>query len=125
MALVLQNTKGDGGLNRGHIGTERRREEIGILWEKLQESLPYLDHVVVYVGASGSERVIALAAQLPASKVTFVGCDCGLPNKEALIQAADLDDARRILCECGGRRTMKLLFQNFMETGELLLAVPA
>ncbi len=98
---------------------DRVRDEIGILWGQLQEALPELDHVVVYVGSKGSERAIALAAQLPASKVTFVGCDCGLLAKEAVVQAAGMTEARRMLCECGGNRTMERLYLRFMETGEL------
>lgn len=99
---------------------DRVHDEIGILWGQLQEILPSLDHVVVYVGSSGSECAIALAAQLPASKVTFVACDCGLPFKEILIQTAGLLTAGRVLCECGGRRTLKRLFDSFLQSGELL-----
>lgn len=98
----------------------RVRDEIGTLWGKLQEVVCELDHVVVYVGSKGSERAIALAAQLPAAKVMFVGCDCGLSIKTALVMAAGMTDARMILCECGGRRTMQALFEHFMETGELV-----
>ena len=85
-----------------------------------RESLPNLDHVVIYVGTRGSERAIALAAELPADKVTFVGCDCRLPEKDALIDAAGLSESQRILCECGGHRTMEKLYRDFMTTGELL-----
>lgn len=122
-ALVLQNTRGEGTRQSGPIGTERRREEISLLWGKLQEELPHLDHVVVYVGMNGSERAIALAAQLSTSKVTFVGCDCGLLKKEAMVQAVGMTDARRMLCECGGHRTMYGLYEQFMQTGELLPVV--
>lgn len=117
--FVLQNTKGGGSLATGSIGADRRREEIDILWGKLQEALPTLDHVVIYLGARGSERAIELARQLPASKVTFVSCDCGLPTKEALIQEAGLTDCGRVLCECGGHRTMAALLELFVATGEL------
>lgn len=98
---------------------DRVRDEISSLWEQLQKAMPELDHVVVYVGSRGSERAIALAAQLPPSKVTFVGCTCGLPAKEALVQAAGMAEARRMLCECGGHLTMERLYLRFMETGEL------
>ena len=125
-ALVLQNTKGDGSLYNGSpIGAAARREQSSILWGQLQEALPELDHVVVYVGTEGSERAIALAAELTADKVTFVGCDCGLVIKTALIAAAGLIDARLVLCECGGHRTMRRLYDSFMETGELLALEPA
>lgn len=131
-AFVLQNSRGQAwgareyrdvptGNSRLESGCVNRvRDEIGNLWTNLQQALPELDHVVVYVGSQGSERAIALAAQLPADKVTFVGCDCGLAIKAVLIAAAGFDPSRLVLCECGGRRTMGELYDSFMATGELL-----
>lgn len=119
-ALVLQNTKGEGSLIEGPIGRDNRMNQIGVLWSELQRSIPTLDHVVVYVGADGSQRAIAMAAQLPPSKVTFVACDCGLSIKEALIQASGMSEAGRILCACGGHYAMRGLFDHFMATGTLL-----
>ncbi len=116
-ALVLQRTTGDGASVKLEPG--QRSDQISILWGELQKALPELDHIVVYVGANGSQRAIALAGQLPASKISFVGCDCGILQKEAMIQAAGLTEARRLLCECGGHRTMKRLYTHFMETGTL------
>jgi hypothetical protein len=101
---------------------DRVRDEIGALWDELQGELPNLDHVVVYVGSRGSEQAIALARQLPASKVTFVACDCGLPVKEICIQMAGLAEAGRVLCECGGHHTMMSLFEDFMAGGALMPA---
>lgn len=98
---------------------DRVRREIEAIWSLLEDQITEIDHVVVYVGASGSERAIALAARIPADRITFVGCECGLPFKEILIQAAGLTGVRRILCECGGHRTMRRLFETFMATGEL------
>lgn len=137
-AYVLQNSKGESfavdslgykeEFKRGEYSrvdskyANGVRDEIGNLWRKLQEVAKDLDHIVVYVGSAGSECAIALAAQLPASKVTFVGCDCGLHIKEALIQAAGMNDAQKVLCECGGRRTMKVIFDHFLKTGMLLPA---
>lgn len=126
-ALVLQNTKGDrwcaeqGPLTRSEYRTETDRisDEISNLWDALLKALPELDHIVVYVGSSGSGRAIELAAKLPASKVTFVGCRCGLPQKEALIRSAGLHEAGRFLCECGGHRSMEKLYRLYMETGTL------
>jgi len=130
-ALLVQNTRGQkwgaredpqipSGENRvTNAYVDRVRDEISDLWGQLQTALPELDHVVVYVGSKGSERAIALSAQLPASKVTFVSCDCGLPAKEVLIQAAGMAAAKLVLCECGGHRTMEKLYLNFMETGKL------
>lgn len=130
-ALVLQNTKGDSWCvdrkNPPKIGEsdyspcgDRRRAEISTLWIELHKALPELDHVVVYVGARGSERAIELASTLPAPKVTFVSCDCGLARKVELIVAAGLSYAGRVDCECGGRQTMRELFEGFMQSGELV-----
>lgn len=141
-AYVLQNSKGErfavdgvkgeletffdiieGKFNRADsMYVDCVSDEINAIWGKLQAVVNDLDQLVVYVGSAGSERAIELARQLPASKVTFVGCDCGLPFKEALIQKAGLTKARRVLCECGGRRTMKAMFDCFMQTGVLLPA---
>jgi hypothetical protein len=132
-ALVLQNTKGmlravdPKNPPKDSKGSYRpcgdlRRNEIAALWTELQKSLAELDHLVVYVGAGGSEEAIRLAAALPASKVTFVACDCNLPYKELLIMASGLDEAGRVLCECGGRETMNVLLDTFMATGSLLSA---
>lgn len=130
-AFILQNSRGQrwgarynpdtpsGEFRTDEEYVDRVRDEISTLWSQLHEALPELDHVVVYVGSKGSERAIALATQLPASKVTFVGCDCGLPIKEILIQSAGLHQARRVLCECGGHATMKRLFTRFMVSGSL------
>jgi len=119
-ALLLQNIKGEGSRQKdGAIGAEKRREQICDLWIELQKFLPELDHVVIYVGANGLEFAITLALQLPASKVTFVGCNCGLAFKKDIIQVAGLAEAGWVLCECGGHRTMEELYLNFMGTGKL------
>ena len=102
---------------------DRVRDEISLLWEELRKGLTGLDHVVVYVGSKGSERAIALAAELPESKVTFVGCDCAIPQKMAAIEQAGLSRAGRILSECGGRHTMKHLYDAFMAGGLGTVAV--
>jgi len=36
-----------------------------------------------------------------------------------MIQASGLALAGRVLCECGGHRTMRVLYENFMATGTL------
>lgn len=125
-ALVLQNSTGErwcaeqGPLDRtGHkMESSKISSEIDTLWDTLLKALPELDHIVVYIGSSGSRRAIELASELPNSKVTFIGCRCGLPQKEDLIQSVDLHEARRIICECGGHQTMEVLFKSFMDTGE-------
>jgi hypothetical protein len=121
-ALVLQNTEGKGSLKSNNpIGEAARVSQLNLLWSDLQKSLPNLDEVVVYLGAKGSQRAIELLreSEVPAEKVTFVACDCGLGAKEAMIQVAGFDMANRILCNCGGHRVMKKLFVGFMDEGKL------
>lgn len=132
-AIVLSNTRGHTWAVKELTGEERPndyrrsdtqystcvRSEIDVLFEQLSDKLSELDHLVVYVGSAGSERAIELARRVPATKLTFVGCDCGLDHKTQLLRENGLWDARRILCECGGRRTMKSLYQHFMERGDL------
>lgn len=135
-AFLIQNSKGNrfavdqllGGAEKPPAGYSRDedkyidlvRDEIATLWKDLQEVLFDLDHIVVYVGAHGSEHAITFASQLSVSKITFVACDCNLPLKELLIRAAGMMKVQRVLCECGGRQTMKLLLDNFLVAGKLL-----
>ncbi len=123
-ALVLINSKGRRSAadqsdrwSASQAGAVTR--EVTDLWDELDRALPELDHVIVYVGASGSEEAIRRAAGLPASKVTFVLCDCGLPAKEWLLRSQGMGIAERILCECGGRQTMRALYESFMRSGQL------
>jgi len=127
-ALVLQNTKGeawavnpDNPLRSadGDYGPSRARrtEEIDRLWGQLQEHLPELDHLVVYVGTGGSDRAVELASQLPASKVTFVGCDCNMGHKVQLLRRYGFSNDQTVMSECGGIQTMGELFESFMVSG--------
>lgn len=118
-ALVIQNSKGEqfAATYAGERGDNEVRREINTAWDTLQGSLKELDQVVVYVGTSGSERAIELAAQLPPEKVTFVLCDCGLHGKRALINQSGLGMARQILCECRGVHTMGRILSSFLATG--------
>lgn len=118
-AFVLQNTRGLTWFATRISESSRVRDEIADLWTKVLENLSDLDQIVVYVGDSGSERAIELAATLPASKVTFVLCDCNWSSKTGRIKSAGLADATQVDCECGGHRTMRKLLNNFMQSGEL------
>ncbi len=115
-ALIVQDTNGRGSLTEG--GRTRSQgeieAEIAKLWEGLGASLNELDRLVVYVGSNGSERAIEQAAKMPAEKLTFIGCRCGLEKKEAMVQAAGLGNAQRMLCECGGHHTMTEMIRRFL-----------
>ena len=121
-ALIVQDTNGRGSLDdeKRTRTTEEIRLEVAKSWETLDESLSELDHVVIYVGASGSEGAIERATKVPAKKLTFIGCSCGLEKKEVLIQSAGLCDANRFLCECGGHRTMAAMIRSFLESETVL-----
>lgn len=129
-AFVLQNSKGETWAaanpdsytrapGEGATYTERREAVIHSLWGQLREVLPEIDMVVVYVGASGSECAIALAAKLPASRVTIVTCGCSLCAKQQIIADHGLSKAQWVYCECGGHESMRRLYETFMETGAL------
>jgi hypothetical protein len=132
--LLLQNTRGykwavqepAGGADRPPPGYDRDdtenvravKSQIEQLWDALRAEADSLDFIVIYLGASGSERFIELAQGLPASKVTFVGCDCELGLKTRMIREAGLWEAGRIICECGGRRTLGHLLKRYLYTGQ-------
>ena len=122
-AFLVQNTRGrraaaENQFNR-EAGSQAVAEEVERLWQVLGLVLPILDHLVVYVGASGSEEAIRYASQMPAQKVTFVRCDCGLAGKDALIAEWGMAGSRKVLCECGGCKMMEALLCVFMDTGHL------
>ncbi|MBX9670149.1 MAG: hypothetical protein K2X93_21290, partial [Candidatus Obscuribacterales bacterium] len=91
--------------------------EVTDLWDELDRMLPELDHIVVYVGANGSEEAIRRAAVMPPEKVTFVLCDCNLREKERVICTSGMSTARTVMCECGGRHTMRALFERYIKSG--------
>ena len=120
-ALVVQDTNGRGSLEEGRRtrSADEIREEITKLWAILDQTIPELDHLVVYIGSSGSERAIELAKKMPAEKLTFVGCDCGISRKEAMIQSAGLGAAKRFLCDCGGHREMESMIRFYLQSGTI------
>lgn len=120
-ALIVQDTKGQGTLSdNGRKRTlEEVRSAIEAQWEELDKSLPNLDHLVIYVGASGSELAIQRAKAMPVEKLTFVGCACGIDRKDEMLNEVGLGEARRFGCECGGHRTMELMVFQFMEIGTI------
>jgi len=87
-------------------------------FEQIESNLDELDHLYVYVGDRGSEGAVALAARLPASKVTFVFCDCNLGSKRATVRAQGLSGSEEILCECGGHRTLERLVRQYLQPGQ-------
>mgnify|MGYP001411852660 CR=1 FL=1 len=134
-ALVLQNTKGFRWAVHENIGevdippgdysrsddknVGAVKSQIEALWEQLTQEIDTLDFLVIYLGSTGSERFIELAKELPAEKITFVSCDCRLGRKTELLRDEGLWGAERVLCECGGRRTMGGFLGHFMLFGEL------
>lgn len=90
-------------------------------WEQLAAVLPELDAVVIYVGDNGSEHTIKYAAerQLESSKAVFVLCSCNMHNKKKLIAENGFGESRVVQCECGGRRMMARMANEFLQTGQL------
>ena len=117
--LVIPNSKGQlfAAVLSGESGNRIVTNEINDLWKKLGEVITEIDYVVVYVGTDGSEIAIELASKLPADKVVYVLCDCGLSDKQRMIKSAGHELARQIICECRGLQTMSRLCKSFLQTG--------
>jgi hypothetical protein len=102
------------------IATEKKRGNvIRDLYSATWDEIAACDHLVVYVGAAGSEAAISLAAQLSEKNIVFVFCDCCLGYKQDFLASFGLADKKQIMCECGGRKTMHKLFTKFMQIGKL------
>lgn len=96
--------------------TSESHSAIGTAWQALEAEIPKLDKFIIYVGSYGAERAIELAKQnnIPAGKITFVMCDCGLSNKLQSIRKCSYEVSTQVMCECGGRSTMNRLYQEYM-----------
>lgn len=118
-ALVLPNTMGKEHAtdSPGKRGAKAVVNEIDRLWTQLRDVLSEIDHVVIYVGAQGSEYAIELASRIDSSKVTYVLCDCLLERKQKLLVGVGHAEARQIMCECSGTETMSRLCGEFLESG--------
>ncbi|MSU54566.1 MAG: hypothetical protein EXS48_01865 [Candidatus Staskawiczbacteria bacterium] len=83
------------------------------LWEQLKNELPTLDRVVFYVGSTGAERVIELAAEhgLAPECALFVFCDCNMSRKQGVIRERGFSSSKVLYCECGGHSTMARIYQ--------------
>jgi hypothetical protein len=89
------------------------------LWSELEEALPTLDTLVIYVGGYGSERGIELAAEhgVPAEKLVFVGCDCNQRAKLAMMERHGYDSVPLVESLCGGQGTMLMAYQALLASG--------
>ncbi len=118
-ALILQNTRGEGSLENGEpIGSVNRADQVETLWNKLLQVVSTIDQVVIYIGVRGSERAIALAAQLPSEKITFLMCRCSFELKVKMIEEAGLKQAKRIVCDCGGHEAMSTMVRDFLASAD-------
>ncbi len=126
--LLLQNETGQAwGITQfGSTKAEWRAETEGVvnpLWAKLMEALPTIDEFVFYVGSYGAEHIIELAAKhgLTPEKTVFVLCDCNMGPKMNVLNKAGFATARKEMCECGGRETMRVMFEDAL-SGALVRA---
>ena len=86
-------------------------------FQQIETILEELDRLYVYVGDSGSEGAVQLAAQLPAHKVTFVFCSCNMATKQSTLRYAQMQDSDVVRCECGGHRTLASIATRFQQSG--------
>lgn len=119
--LLIQDPEGRpwGTTQSGISTSEMSRESHSVIenaWQALEAEIPTLDKFIIYVGSYGAERAIELAKQnnIPANKITFVMCDCGLSNKLQIISRCSYKDSAQMMCECGGRSTMNCLYQKYL-----------
>ena len=128
--LLLQNTAREGwGMSRAPLtksGEDKQHTEsvaiLDPLWTQLQNELPTIDAVVMYVGGVGAERVIAFAAKhgLTPDRAIFVCCDCNLHTKLCLINSNGFSSSIIIDCECEGHSTMNRIYRRILNEGRLL-----
>ena len=78
--------------------------------------LEELDRIYLYVGASGGEKAIEQTRDLPASKLTYVMCDCDMKHKLNLIRVIGNADARVIRSECGGNFTLETVLKKELKS---------
>lgn len=130
-AFLIQNPQGErwvlgvGPAEIGYILTsgsdiDRRREEIAVAQvTEHKDLLEKMDRVYVYLGAGHAMRKIAqLIKGIPGSKLTFVACDCNWTEKMRTLESSGFGDCPRLMCECGGHRTMERLLEAHLEKGE-------
>lgn len=125
--LLIQDPQGrPWGTTQSGISVSEMAQEsvnaINIAWETLSTEIAKLDKVVIYVGSHGSEHAIKLAKEsgLSDEKAIFVLCDCNQGSKERTIRDCGFENAKQIMCECGGRSTMGRMYSNFLSTGKLI-----
>ena len=124
--LLLQNSDGRvwGTSQSKPLNNPNRNEEwhgetraiVDPLWELLEKELPTIDKVVFYVGSTGAERVIELAAKhgLDPQRAIFVFCNCNYSVKNGLVKSRGFSCSKVMGCECGGHATMNRIYQNFL-----------
>jgi len=90
-------------------------------FDQLVESLSKIDKVVFYVGDSGGERAIELAAEhgLTPDRAIFVFCDCNIDRKRAIKARYGFTSSRVLNCYCGGHDKMKRIYDEFLSKGTL------
>lgn len=95
------------------------------LYGEAAQSDDEYDFIVVYVGTGGSEGAIELvASRYPHERLRFVMCDCNIYGKSEMINRLIGEDVSQYwMCECGGRRSMEFILDNFLENG--IVGIPA
>jgi hypothetical protein len=73
-----------------------------------------MSHVYLYVGSHGGEEAIRQTADIPATRITYVMCDCNLSTKQELIRSCGNAAAEVQMCECGGRDTLERILRQLL-----------
>jgi len=79
-----------------------------------QVTLSDMNHIYLYVGATGGEEAIRQTAGILAEKITYVMCNCSSEKKRRMIKEFGNKDAKIVWCECGGRKTLAQIIKQLI-----------
>lgn len=121
--LLLQNTHGDiwGADDSDDAKCEAAAsEQYELLMKGVSRYLSLIDVFVLYLGGSGTEKVMELAQKLSidASKIVFVTCNCHMNRKLSAMRNYGFESSRRTKVSCGGQGDMVILYRMFLERGQ-------
>jgi len=123
--LLLQNTHG---IRWGADDSDDTKceaaasEQYELLMKEVSRYLSLIDVFVLYLGGSGTEKVMELAQKLgiDASKIIFATCDCHMDRKLSAMRTYGFEASRRTKVSCGGQGDMETIYRHFLKTGHVI-----
>lgn len=108
-AFIPRNTGSD----------QASRRDIEDLWARVEEIVPQVARVVVYLDSRWFEETLARVRRFR-EKTILLTCDCRFSAKQAAIAGHGLSGVPLFTCDCCGRQGMGRAFRAFMERGKFL-----